>query len=45
MEDRLNEVKKILKKYNQEHLIQFYPELTDEQKKGWSNYSCRWTGI
>ena len=32
MEDRLNEVKKILKKYNQEHLIQFYPELTDEQK-------------
>ena len=32
MEDRLNEVKKILNKYNQEHLIQFYPELTDEQK-------------
>lgn len=32
MEDKLNKVKEILSKYNQEHLIQFYPELTENQK-------------
>ena len=32
MEDKLSEVKKILSKYNQEHLIQFYSELTEKQK-------------
>ena len=32
MEDKLSEVKKILSKYSQEHLIQFYSELTEKQK-------------
>lgn len=32
MEDKLNKVKEILSKYNQEHLIQFYHELTENQK-------------
>lgn len=32
MEDKLKIVKEILKKYNQEHLIQFYAELTESQK-------------
>ena len=32
MEDKLSEVKKILNTYHQEHLIQFYAELTETQK-------------
>lgn len=32
MDDKLSLVKETLKKYNQEHLIRFYPELTEEQK-------------
>ena len=32
MEDKLKIVKEILKKYNQEHLIQFYAVLTESQK-------------
>lgn len=32
MEDKLNQVKNILQKYHQEHLIQFYDELTFEQQ-------------
>lgn len=32
MDDKLNLVKEILKKYGQEHLIQFYSELTESQK-------------
>ena len=32
MEDKLKIVREILKKYNQEHLIQFYSELTESQK-------------
>ena len=32
MEDKLNKAKEILKKYNQEHLLQFYDELSEEQK-------------
>lgn len=32
MEDKLNEAKQILKEYNQEHLLQFYDELSEEQK-------------
>ena len=30
MEDKLNKAKEILKKYNQEHLLQFYDELSEE---------------
>lgn len=33
MEDKLSQVKDILQKYHQEHLIQFYDELTPEQRK------------
>lgn len=32
MEDKLKTVKSILKKYDQEHLLNFYGELTDSQK-------------
>lgn len=32
MNDKLNIVKDILKKYNQEHLLLFYSDLTEEQK-------------
>ena len=32
MNDKLSIVKDILKKYNQEHLLLFYPDLTEEQK-------------
>ena len=32
MEDKLKIVKEILSKYGQEHLIQFYAELTENQK-------------
>lgn len=32
MEDKLNKAKEILEKYNQEHLLQFYDELSEEQK-------------
>lgn len=32
MEDKLNTVRSILKKYNQEHLLQFYSELTESQR-------------
>lgn len=32
MDDKLNTVREILKKYNQEHLLQFYSELTENQK-------------
>ncbi len=37
MDDKLNTVKSILKKYNQEHLLQFYSELTDSQKSSLLN--------
>lgn len=37
MENRLSTVKGLLKKYNQEHLIQFYPELTEAQKSNLLN--------
>lgn len=32
MEDKLNEAKQILKEYNQEHLLQFYDEISEEEK-------------
>ena len=32
MDNKLEEVKQILKKYDQEHLIRFYDELTDDEK-------------
>lgn len=32
MEDKLRQAQIILKKYNQEHLLQFYDELTDSEK-------------
>ena len=32
MDDKLKKAKEILKKYNQEHLLQFYNELTDAQR-------------
>lgn len=32
MDDKLNRVKELLKKYEQEHLLQFYPELTESQR-------------
>ena len=32
MENKLSKVRDILKKYNQEHLLQFYNELTESQK-------------
>ena len=32
MDDKLTLVKDLLKKYNQEHLLRFYSELTEEQK-------------
>lgn len=32
MEDKLKKAKKILKKYNQEHLLHFYDELSEEEK-------------
>ncbi|MBE5821205.1 MAG: UDPGP type 1 family protein [Clostridiales bacterium] len=31
--EKLNNVKELLKKYNQEHLLKYYEELTDEQKE------------
>lgn len=37
MKNKLEEVKEILNKYNQEHLIQFYNELTDSQKSNLLN--------
>lgn len=37
MEDKLKIVKEILKKYDQEHLIRFYSELTDVQKSNLLN--------
>ena len=37
MDDKLNLVKELLKKYNQEHLIQFYSELTESQKNNLLN--------
>ena len=33
MEQQLERVKEILKKYNQEHLLQFWDELSDSQKE------------
>ena len=33
MSDTLEEVKFILKKYNQEHLLYFYDELTQDEKE------------
>ena len=32
MEEQLKKVKSLLKKYNQEHLLQFYDELTESQR-------------
>lgn len=32
MDNKLNKAKQILKKYNQEHLLQFYEELSNEEK-------------
>lgn len=32
MYDKLNQAKEILKKYNQEHLLYFYDELSEEQQ-------------
>lgn len=32
MDDKLNKIKNILKKYNQEHLLLFYNDLTESQK-------------
>ena len=32
MDDKLNNVKEILRKYDQLHLIRFYAELTEAQK-------------
>ena len=32
MYDKLNQAKEILKKYNQEHLLYFYDELSEEEK-------------
>ena len=37
MDDKLIIVKEILKRYNQEHLIQFYSELTETQKSSLLN--------
>ncbi len=37
MDDTLNTVKSILKKYNQEHLINFINELTETQKSNLLN--------
>ena len=37
MNNRLDDVKNILKKYNQEHLLKFYSELTDAQKSALLN--------
>ena len=37
MDDKLNTVKSILKKYNQEHLIRFIGELTEKQKSNLLN--------
>ena len=33
MEDKLKKAEEILKKYNQEHLLQFYDELSENEKK------------
>ena len=33
MENELCKAKEILKKYNQEHLLNFYDELTEDEKK------------
>ena len=33
MEENLLKVKEILKKYNQEHLLEFYNELNNEEKE------------
>ena len=33
MEDKLSKAKEILKKYNQEHLFEFYNEITKDEKK------------
>lgn len=37
MEDKLNNVKNILQKYNQEHLIDFYKELNNEEQENLLN--------
>ena len=37
MQDKLTQVREILKKYDQEHLLKFYPELTDSQKSSLLN--------
>ena len=37
MEDKLKIVKEILSEYGQEHLIQFYAELTEKQKSNLLN--------
>ncbi len=37
MDDKLDIVKNLLKKYNQEHLLQFYSELTEKQKSNLLN--------
>ena len=37
MENKLKIVKEILKKYDQLHLLQFYSELTEEQKSNLLN--------
>ena len=37
MEDKLSNAQKILKEYSQEHLLHFYPELTEAQKNNLLN--------
>lgn len=37
MEDKLKKVESILKEFNQEHVIQFYDELDDNQKENLLN--------
>lgn len=37
MEDKLNNVKNILQKYNQEHLIDFYKELNNDEQESLLN--------
>lgn len=37
MEDKLNNVKNILQKYNQEHLINFYEELNNDEQENLLN--------
>ena len=40
MKENLEVAKKILKKYNQEHLLNFYDELDDEKKSHLINQIC-----